>query len=101
MLKELERRAIPCTSYPFCKRNSVKYEPSCPVIPVINATLRGGVDEEGGEEGAGMGKGVRKGEVGIGLGMEVGLVRLGMGMGLAVGWVVWLLVSVIHGLVRN
>ena len=28
---------IPCTSYPFSKRNSLKYEPSWPVTPVINA----------------------------------------------------------------
>ena len=32
-----ERLSIPCTSYPFSSKNSAKYEPSCPVIPVIKA----------------------------------------------------------------
>ena len=31
------RRYIPNTSYPFSRRNSARYEPSWPVIPVINA----------------------------------------------------------------
>lgn len=30
---------IPCTVYPFDNNNSVRYEPSCPVIPVIRARL--------------------------------------------------------------
>src|SRR5580693_9197364 len=33
----LERRTMPCTVYPFSSRNSARYEPSCPVIPVISA----------------------------------------------------------------
>ena len=33
----LERRTMPCTSYPFPKRNSARQAPSCPVMPVINA----------------------------------------------------------------
>src|SRR3989344_4141018 len=28
---------MPCTSYPFSRRSSAKYEPSCPVIPVMSA----------------------------------------------------------------
>jgi hypothetical protein len=35
----LERRTIPCTSYPFSKRNSARYDPSWPVTPVIKATF--------------------------------------------------------------
>jgi len=30
---------IPCTSYPFFSKNSAKYAPSCPVMPVIKATF--------------------------------------------------------------
>jgi hypothetical protein len=37
VLKELERRMRPCTSYPFASSISARYEPSCPVTPVINA----------------------------------------------------------------
>ena len=32
-----ERLTKPCTSYPRSSRNSARYEPSCPVIPVISA----------------------------------------------------------------
>lgn len=39
VLKVLARRIIPCTSYPLESSNSAKYEPSCPVIPVIKARL--------------------------------------------------------------
>ena len=28
---------MPCTSYPLASRNSARYEPSCPVIPVMSA----------------------------------------------------------------
>jgi hypothetical protein len=28
---------MPWTSYPLFNKNSAKYEPSCPVMPVINA----------------------------------------------------------------
>ena len=35
---EVEQRLIrPCTSYPFSSKNSARYDPSCPVIPVISA----------------------------------------------------------------
>ena len=37
VLKELERRIIPYTSYPFAKSNSARYDPSWPVMPVIRA----------------------------------------------------------------
>src|ERR1043165_3213407 len=37
VLNELVRRMIPCTSYPFASRNSARYDPSCPVTPVISA----------------------------------------------------------------
>jgi len=37
VLKLEERRIIPCTSYPLLNKNSAKYDPSCPVMPVINA----------------------------------------------------------------
>ena len=37
VLNEEERRRMPCTSYPFDKRNSARKEPSWPVIPVIKA----------------------------------------------------------------
>ena len=36
----LERRTIPYTLYPLLIKSSVKYDPSCPVIPVINALFR-------------------------------------------------------------
>ena len=39
VLNELLRRRTPCTSYPFSIRNSARKLPSCPVIPVINATF--------------------------------------------------------------
>src|SRR5579875_570729 len=32
-----DRRTIPCTSQPFSRSNSARYEPSCPVIPVMSA----------------------------------------------------------------
>jgi hypothetical protein len=32
-----DRRINPWTSYPFESNNSARYEPSCPVIPVMNA----------------------------------------------------------------
>src|SRR5882672_6284384 len=31
------RRISPATSYPLTKRNSARYDPSCPPIPVISA----------------------------------------------------------------
>src|SRR5215472_16578967 len=37
VLNVLARRIIPWTSYAFDSSNSAKYEPSCPVIPVIIA----------------------------------------------------------------
>ena len=37
VLNELERLISPCTSYPLPSNNSAKYDPSCPVIPVIRA----------------------------------------------------------------
>jgi hypothetical protein len=30
---------MPWTSYPFSKRSSARYDPSCPVIPVIKAVF--------------------------------------------------------------
>jgi hypothetical protein len=39
VLKDDERRMIPWTSYPFSIRNSARYEPSCPVMPVMSARL--------------------------------------------------------------
>jgi hypothetical protein len=33
----LDRRTMPTTPYPFERRYSAKYDPSCPVMPVINA----------------------------------------------------------------
>jgi len=39
VLKEDARRLTPCTLYPLSSRNSARYAPSCPVIPVINAVL--------------------------------------------------------------
>jgi hypothetical protein len=35
----LVRRVIPQTRYPCSRRNSARYEPSCPVIPVIRAVF--------------------------------------------------------------
>jgi hypothetical protein len=29
----------PCTIYPFDSRSSARYDPSCPVTPVINAVF--------------------------------------------------------------
>src|SRR6185437_4553378 len=37
VLNVLARRIIPWTSYPLESSNSARYEPSCPVIPVISA----------------------------------------------------------------
>src|SRR5579863_2233725 len=37
VLNELLRRTSPCTSYPFASKNSARYDPSCPVMPVISA----------------------------------------------------------------
>src|SRR5579864_3169171 len=37
VLNVLARRMIPCTSYPLESSNSARYEPSCPVIPVMSA----------------------------------------------------------------
>jgi len=34
---------IPCTSYPLVSSSSVRYDPSCPVIPDTKAFLTGGV----------------------------------------------------------
>ena len=42
MLNELDRRMIPCTTYPFSNSSSVRYDPSCPVIPVMRATFSSG-----------------------------------------------------------
>src|SRR5664279_4185109 len=39
VLKEDERRFTPWTRYPFASNNSARYAPSCPVTPVIKATL--------------------------------------------------------------
>src|SRR6185437_5769043 len=36
-LTVLDRRTTPTTSYPCSSRNSARYDPSCPVTPVINA----------------------------------------------------------------
>src|SRR5438045_840804 len=36
----LARRTMPCTSYPCSSRNSARYEPSWPVIPVMRARRR-------------------------------------------------------------
>ncbi|MBT9133141.1 MAG: hypothetical protein DDT33_01672 [Firmicutes bacterium] len=35
----LALRISPCTSYPLESKNSVRYDPSCPVMPVIKAIL--------------------------------------------------------------
>src|SRR5665213_1265713 len=37
VLNELERRTRPHTSYPLASSSSARYDPSCPVIPVISA----------------------------------------------------------------
>jgi len=37
VLKVLALLIIPCTSYRFPSKNSARYEPSWPVMPVINA----------------------------------------------------------------
>src|SRR5436305_15215525 len=37
VLNDDERRITPCTSWPFASRSSARYEPSCPVMPVISA----------------------------------------------------------------
>ena len=37
VLNDDERRISPCTSYPLANSSSARYEPSCPVIPVISA----------------------------------------------------------------
>ena len=39
VLKDDDRRLMPCTMYPFLRRNSARYAPSWPVIPVIRAVL--------------------------------------------------------------
>src|SRR5436190_10215156 len=39
VLNDDARRLIPCTSYPFARRNSARYAPSWPVMPVIKAFL--------------------------------------------------------------
>src|SRR5262245_40323166 len=39
VLKDDERRFTPWTKYPFERRNSARYAPSCPVAPVMSATL--------------------------------------------------------------
>src|SRR6266536_3582237 len=36
----LDRRTMPNTWYPLSSSSSARYEPSCPVMPVINARLR-------------------------------------------------------------
>src|SRR4051795_2116492 len=40
VLNEEERRMTPWTSYPFSSSSSARYEPSCPVMPVMSARLR-------------------------------------------------------------
>ncbi len=35
----LSRRTTPKTSYPFSSSSSARYEPSCPVMPVMIARL--------------------------------------------------------------
>src|SRR5215831_19129000 len=47
VLNELVRRTTPTTRYPFASRNSARYEPSCPVTPVISAVGIGWWDECG------------------------------------------------------
>lgn len=42
VLKFEDRRIRPWTSYPLFRRNSVRYDPSWPVMPVIRAILRRG-----------------------------------------------------------
>src|SRR6266849_4801335 len=37
VLKVLARRMMPCTSKPLDNSSSARYEPSCPVIPVMSA----------------------------------------------------------------
>src|SRR6266851_3010543 len=37
VLKVLARRMMPCTSQPLDNNSSARYEPSCPVIPVMSA----------------------------------------------------------------
>ena len=37
VLKDDERRLIPCTTYPLSSSNRDKYAPSWPVTPVISA----------------------------------------------------------------
>ena len=39
VLKDDDFLITPCTSYCFLSKNSAKYEPSCPVTPVIRATF--------------------------------------------------------------
>jgi hypothetical protein len=39
-LKLEERRMMPCTSYPFSNNNSVRYDPSCPVLIKSDAPKR-------------------------------------------------------------
>ena len=39
VLIELDLRINPHTSYSFSSKSSAKYDPSCPVIPVMNATF--------------------------------------------------------------
>src|SRR5437763_7874924 len=34
-----ERRTMPWTTYPFAISNSARYEPSCPVMPVMSAVF--------------------------------------------------------------
>src|SRR5574344_2123424 len=36
------RRTTPCTSYPFARSSSARYEPSCPVMPVMRARFING-----------------------------------------------------------
>ena len=39
VLNEDDLRLMPCTMYPLFRRNSARYAPSWPVIPVIRAVL--------------------------------------------------------------
>src|SRR5207244_1472732 len=67
VLKELERRTTPWTSYPFSTSSSARYEPSWPVTPVMRAVFISA--SNGGAQGA------SPAERREGLGDEVDLLR--------------------------
>ena len=70
------RRTIPNTLYCFDNKSSAKYDPSCPVIPVMNASF---------------------GDIGVGVGVE-----LDVGLGadaiviISCCWIAFKLMSVFH-----